>query len=185
MSTKKEIRKTVRAALAAMSADEKSAEARQVSMLVLRHPAIKSARTVALFASLPDEIDTSTLLQTLSREARIVLPRINGDSMDFYPYAPEAMQRGFMGISEPEGLVPVAPAEIDVMILPGVAFTPDGGRLGRGKGYYDKYLSRSGFRACTIGICHSVQLLRSLPEEPHDKRLDEVIAASLTQPSTI
>ncbi len=175
----------MRAALAAMRSDERRVEAQQVSMLVLRHPAIRSARTIALFASLPDEIDTSTLLQTLSRKARIVLPRINGENMDFYSYAPEAMQRGFMGISEPEGLTAVAPADIDVMILPGVAFTPDGGRLGRGKGYYDKYLSRSGFRARTIGICHSVQLLPTLPEEPHDKRLDEVIVAPLTQPSTI
>ena len=165
----------MRAALAAMSADEKRVEAQQVSMLVLHHPAIKSARTVALFASLPDEIDTSTLLQTLSREARIVLPRINGDSMDFYPYAPEAMQRGFMGISEPCGSEPVAPAEIDVMILPGVAFTPDGGRLGRGKGYYDKYLSRNGFRAHTIGICYPCQVVNSLPIEEHDRVLDRVV----------
>lgn len=168
----------VRAALAAMSDEEKRIEAGHVSMLVLQHPAIEHARTIALFASLPDEIDTSALIKKLSQKARLVLPRISGDNMDFYPYAPEAMKQGYMGIAEPCGSVPVAPAEIDAMILPGVAFTAEGGRLGRGKGYYDKYLSRSGFRACTIGVCYSVQLLPTLPVEPHDKRLDEVIAAS-------
>ena len=95
--------------------------------------------------------------------------------MDFYPYSPQSMHSGAMGISEPDGDVPVEPSEIDVMVLPGLAFTPDCKRLGRGKGYYDRYMSREGFHAYTIGICHTVQLLDTLPVESHDKSIDEVI----------
>lgn len=175
MESKKEYRRKVKALVQAMSCDTRASEAIAVAERLLRHPKIELAGTIALFASLPDEIDTSVLLKELSRCSRIVLPRLCGNDMDFYTYIPEAMHSGTMGILEPNGDVPVAPSEIDTMILPGVAFTADGLRLGRGKGYYDRYIAREGFRAYTIGICHSVQLLPMLPVEPHDKRLDEVV----------
>ena len=59
--------------------------------------------------------------------------------------------------------------------VPAVAFTRRGERLGRGKGFYDCYLSREGFRAYTVGVCYSHQLLDTLPTEPHDRRVDEVV----------
>ena len=68
-------------------------------------------------------------------------------------------------------------ADIDVMVVPGVAFTSVGDRLGRGKGYYDRYMAREGFRAQTIGVCYSCQLCDELPVEEHDRRVDRVISA--------
>ena len=95
--------------------------------------------------------------------------------MDFYPYIPNTLQRGAFGINEPQGEEPCTPSEIDVIIVPGVAFTKDGKRCGRGKGYYDKYLSREGFRAVKIGICYTEQLAECIPNEPHDITMDCVI----------
>lgn len=175
MESKKELRKRVKSLIKAMAAKKRAVEASAVTEQLLQHPKLQSVGTIALFASLPDEIDTTALIKKLACRSRVVLPRLSGDEMDFYPYSPEAMHSGAMGISEPDGDVPVAPSDIDVMILPGLAFTIGGQRLGRGKGYYDRYMARELFRAYTIGICHSVQLLEVLPVEPHDKCLDEVM----------
>ena len=177
MLSKKEIRKSVKALVKAIPADARTAEALAVTNRLLSHPKVQSAATIALFASLPDEIDTTQMIETLAENVSVVLPRLLGDDMDFYPYSADAMHCGAMGISEPDGNTPVAPSDIDVMILPGLAFTADGLPLGRGKGYYDRYMSREGFHAYTIGICHTVQLLDTLPVELHDKSIDEVITS--------
>ena len=85
------------------------------------------------------------------------------------------MEVGAYGINEPQGDTPCPAEAIDLMVVPAVAFTRRGERLGRGKGFYDCYLSREGFRAYTVGVCYSHQLLDSLPTEPHDCRVDEVV----------
>lgn len=181
MESKKELRKRVKTLVKAMAPDARAVEAPVVAKRLLHHPKVQSATTVALFASLPDEIDTTQLIETLSSKTSVVLPRLSGDEMDFYPYSADAMHSGAMGILEPDGDVPVAPQDIDVMILPGLAFTADGLRLGRGKGYYDRYMEREGFRAYTIGICHTVQLLDTLPVEQHDKGIDEVVTSAFME----
>ena len=132
------------------------------------------AITVALFASLDDEPQTAEAIATLTQYCRVVLPRIEGDEMEFYDTT-AGMQSGSYGIMEPCATTPIAPADIDVMIVPGVAFTRDGARLGRGKGFYDRYLSRAGFRATTIGLCYAEQIVEQLPLEPHDRHCDEVM----------
>lgn len=137
----------------------------------------KNAKTIALFASLPDEVPTTAAIERWSNERRIVLPRVGENSiMEFFDYTPSQMCYGSYGINEPQGTTPIRVEHIDLMIVPGVAFTTSGGRLGRGKGYYDRYLSRSGFKAYTIGICYPHQIVESLPLEEHDVILDRVIS---------
>jgi 5-formyltetrahydrofolate cyclo-ligase len=86
------------------------------------------------------------------------------------------MASGAYGIFEPQSGELYRAEEIDLMVVPGVAFSADGRRLGRGKGYYDRYLSRDGFRACCIGVCYDCQLREDIPAEPHDKRVEKVVA---------
>ena len=115
---------------------------------------------VALFASLKDEPLTAPALERWSRSKRIVLPRVEGDIMRFYDYDPASMNdSGSFGISEPEATALCRPEEIDFIIVPGVAFTAAGMRLGRGKGFYDKYLSQPGFRAFKAGVCYPHQVV--------------------------
>jgi 5-formyltetrahydrofolate cyclo-ligase len=95
--------------------------------------------------------------------------------MEFYDYAADALAEGSFGISEPQCGEPCRAEEIDLMIVPGVAFTASGDRLGRGKGYYDKYLSRKGFRAYCVGVCYAHQKVEQLPVEPHDRQMDEIV----------
>ncbi len=137
----------------------------------------RSAEVVALYCALPDEPPTErVIVRWLQEGKRVVVPRVEGEKMRFFRYDPSTQIVGTFGIEEPgDGAVLSAPAEIDLMVVPGVAFTARGDRMGRGRGYYDKYLSQSDFRAYTIGVCYAHQLVDSLPVEAHDRRVDKVV----------
>lgn len=139
-------------------------------------PVFSAAHTVAFYCSLPDEPDTSGALRRWRETKRLVVPRVEGDRMQFYEYTPDAMCRGAFGIREPGfEAVRCRPEEIDLILVPGVAFTAKGMRMGRGRGYYDKYLSLPGMRAMKVGVCYACQLVDSLPAEAHDVAMDHVV----------
>ena len=173
---KKVLRKEVRARVAALSDELKQQKSTMLALALVVHPAVREAKVVALFSPLGDEPAIGELISVLLQEHIVVLPRVEGERMEFYPFAEAAMHKGAYGIMEPYEGDAVAVADIDVMIVPGVAFTADGARVGRGKGYYDKYMSQRGFRARTIAVCYEEQLLPSLPCEPHDVKVDEVLS---------
>ena len=142
---------------------------------VERLPEFRAARTVAVFAALPDEPATDEVLARWASTRRVVLPRVEGDAMLFYACRPDALVFGAFGILEPQGERPCPAGEIDLVVCPGVAFTADGRRLGRGRGYYDRYLGDPAFRGFRVGVCYAHQLVDDLPVEPHDVRMDRVI----------
>ena len=172
---KRVVRKDVREALAAISPEEKTQKSTMLALALLVHPAVRNARVVALFSPLPDEPQIGEIIELLSHGRIVLLPRVEGDVMRFYTFSPKAMYKGSYGILEPMCGNPFPPAEIDVIIVPGVAFTADGARMGRGKGFYDKYMSQEGFNAHKIGVCYSEQVVQSLPCERHDVFMDEVV----------
>lgn len=174
LTDKREIRRKVRAEIAALSAEEKSSFSAAICRTLLSTQEVDNASVVALFVSLADEPETGEIIAELAKTKRVVVPRIEGEEMNFYDIA-EGLAEGAFGILEPRATIPVEPGKIDVMVVPGVAFTKEGERLGRGKGFYDKYLSRKGFRAHTIGICHPCQVIDFLPIEEHDRVLDKVV----------
>lgn len=173
--SKSDIRRAAKSAVKALSAQQKADKSTLILSRIASSESIKSAKTVALYASLSDEVQSFELIELLSQTKRVVLPRVAGNDMDFYPYTPSSLKVGAFGIEEPQGSEPISPDEIDVIVVPGVAFTTDGKRCGRGKGYYDKYLSRSGFRAIKIGVCYAEQLAEDIPNEPHDIVMDYMI----------
>ena len=171
---KRNIRKGVRSKIAELSAEEKLHLSTQIFNKITDLEDIKNASVIAIFASLSDEPQTAAFIEQISLHKRVVIPRIEGDEMDFYDIS-EGVALGAYNIMEPIATTPIEPSEIDVMIVPGVAFTHEGARLGRGKGFYDKYLSRKGFRAHTIGVCYPCQVLDEIATEPHDKRVNCII----------
>lgn len=173
--SKSDIRRAAKSAVKALTAQQKADKSTLILSRIASSESIKSAKTVALYASLSDEVQSFELIELLSQTKRVVLPRVAGNDMDFYPYTPSSLKVGAFGIEEPQGSEPISPDEIDVIVVPGVAFTTDGKRCGRGKGYYDKYLSRSGFRAIKIGVCYAEQLAEDIPNEPHDIVMDYMI----------
>ena len=171
---KKEIRREMKRRNLALAAGERAERSEKICGSVERLGPFAAAQTVALFASLPDEPDTAPLLARWHGRKRVLVPRVEGDVMRFYDYDPAQMERGAFGIAEPQADAPADPAEIDFILVPGTAFTSGGARMGRGRGYYDKYMSQAGFRAYKAGVCYPHQLVDELPVEPHDILVDTV-----------
>ena len=172
---KSELRQAAKSKVKAIPAEQKHSRSALIFKNILSSELIKGAKTIALYASLPDEVYSIEAIEVLNTQKVVVLPRVAGDKMDFYRYNPEQMSVGAFGISEPQAELPINPAEIDVIIVPGVAFTLSGKRCGRGKGYYDKYLNSEGFRATKIGVCFAEQIAKDITTEPHDIVMDCVI----------
>ena len=174
--TKTEIRKQMKGLNTALSSEQREELSARIFNEAERLPAFARAKVVALFASLKDEPLTAPALERWSRSKRIVLPRVEGDIMRFYDYDPASMNdSGSFGISEPEATALCRPEEIDFIIVPGMAFTAAGMRLGRGKGFYDKYLSQPGFRAFKAGVCYPHQVVEELPADPFDVPVDHLM----------
>lgn len=175
--SKKELRARMRQHNAAFTATQRTAASAAIFRRVEALPQFASARCVALFAALGDEPSTAEVLVRWSATKRLVVPKVEGDTMRFYKYNPSILVRGAFGIQEPGMGSPLCdPGDIDLMIVPGTAFSPSGCRLGRGKGYYDKYLSQHHLNAYKVGVCFRHQLVDELPSEAHDVRMDTVCA---------
>lgn len=175
MEDKRALRRAVRAGLAQIGADEARERSVAICKELEKHIAVSGAAVVALFSPLADEPQIWPLVERLAQRLSVVLPRIEGDVMNFYCYDKDAMAKGAYGINEPQRGLVVMPDEIDAIVVPGVAFTAKGMRMGRGKGFYDRYLAQSGFAALKIGVCYREQLVPDIPAEPHDVPMDVVI----------
>lgn len=159
--------------LQAGHAPEMAAESAAVAAKVAMSRFWKEAGTVLLYASLPYEVDTSALLGTEGK--RLVLPVVEGEVLRLREYRPGHLRTGYMGISEPDGDCPeVSPSEIDLAIVPGVAFDRAGNRLGKGKGFYDRLLPC--LKCPVIGLAFSWQMTGHIPSEEHDAPLSLVIS---------
>lgn len=149
-----------------------------VIMRLLANSRLKDAETVLLYYSLPDEVDTHTLVDALlASKKRVLLPRVTGEgTMELRLYnGPQSLARGAYNIMEPIGAVFDDYDAIDLAVIPGVAFDHEGNRMGRGKGYYDRLLPHL-TKAYKIGICFDFQLVDGIECEAHDVKMDEVVS---------
>jgi len=133
------------------------------------------ASVIAFYHALPDEVRTIDFIEKWYTKKTILLPVIQNDEMYFLPYqGKEFLQTGTLGITEPVATEDVKKEyTIDLAIIPGMAFDINLNRMGRGKGYYDRFLSET--TAHKIGICFDFQLYQSIPCEPFDIRMDTII----------
>ncbi len=139
-------------------------------------PLFREASCIALYHALPDEVQTTELIEKWHLHKTILLPVIEGENIRFFPYqGKEHQQNGPYGISEPcrDGACPPI-ASIDLVVVPGIAFDKNLNRMGRGKGYYDRFLTN--LTAQKIGLCFDFQLLDTIPTQPFDKKMDLIIS---------
>ena len=182
---KRELRKAVREKLRALSAEDRTLAARQVLEKLSGFDRWNSAGLVLAFVSLPDEIDTAPILRAALEAGKILaVPRVAGENLTFYKISnlEHDIAPGAFGIGEPlSDLPPVAPESLSelscVALVPGVAFDRENFRLGRGKGFYDRFFASGGNSVYKIGIGYSFQLVEKVPREPHDQKLDTVIVS--------
>ncbi len=158
-----------------LTAKEAKNLVREQVLMQTRHSFPEGA--VALYYALPGEPSLGHLLDKWLGVRTLALPTIEGEAMNFREYTdPECLRKGRFGIMEPHGTRLVPPAEIGVMMVPGVAYTADGQRLGRGGGFYDRYLANpAAAHIHKVGICPPHGLVEWLPTEPHDVAMDEIV----------
>jgi len=136
------------------------------------------ARTVFCYISLPGEADTKRLCQkVLSDGKRLAVPVVMGGgkmTLKIVTSLESLRCKDKFGIPAPdEDAEPVDAGEIDFSVIPGICFSPDCARLGRGGGYYDRFLSE--YRGFSAGLCRSWSLVDKIPEERHDQRVSAVV----------
>ena len=177
MTTKNELRETVRAACAAKSGRWLDEASRQITALLETREAFRRAGTVALYWSLGHEVATHGLIRRWYRDKAILLPVMEGERLHWKPFTGEECLAGArFGIREPQGGPAADPAAIDLAVVPGMGFDRLGNRLGHGKGFYDRFLLQTG--AVKIGLCFDFQLLEAVPAEAHDVPMDRLIVGS-------
>jgi 5-formyltetrahydrofolate cyclo-ligase len=178
MNGKADVRKKMRER-PQLHPDERSDRSARLCEAIGREAAWDRARTVALFAPQDTEPDVELLWLQAGGKA-LCYPRISTGGLDFLRVLDRTtLTIGRWNIREPvfASAQIVAPSEIDLILVPGIAFTREGERLGRGGGYYDRFLAQREVHAMKIGVCFVEQLVEELPSDPHDARVDCVIAA--------
>ena len=138
----------------------------------------KSAKTIMIYWSAPDELPTQTFIKKWKDEKLIILPSIKGRILRLKRYSSDVnMVQRALGIWEPD-LKEIFDGKVDLVIVPGVAFDSKKNRLGRGKGYYDRFFRKQ--KTLKIGVGFDFQLINSVPLNTWDKRLDLILTPSNT-----
>lgn len=187
VQAKRTLRRNVKAALAGMTPAQRAADSARICRCVLQLPQFDSASTVMVFAPMPEEVDPGELARAaIDRSMRLCVPTIDRDTNTLVAvWAPDwlgpSWRSAQLGIREPAVPHRVVPPEtISVVIVPGIAFDSAGFRLGRGKGFYDRFLSFPGFTGSKIGVAFDCQVVDAVPAEPHDMRMDAVVSPTHT-----
>lgn len=176
---KRDIRRKIKNLRTMLTDAERQAAAAAVFGQLEQTAAFMLADRILMYHSLPDEVSTHAFLRKWGGRKSFFLPRVNGVNLEILPYDEQRLELGSFHIEEPTGENPVDPDDIELIVVPAVAFDRRGTRLGRGKGFYDRLLATTS--ATTIGVGYDFQLIDEVPAEPHDVPMNMVV----TQTSVI
>ena len=172
---KAELRKKILQEMKALSQEQKQAVDRALTDRLLQHPFYQEAKTIATYLSFPHEFQTQELIkQALKEGKKVLIPKTYPKGrMEFVVYNPQQLAKTSFGLLEPQGdLEVVEPSQIDLIHVPGLAFTTEGYRIGYGGGYYDRYLEHfAGHTMSTIYPCQ----VQEFNSENHDIPVQEVL----------
>ena len=192
MISKDLLRREMRERLRGIPAEEFRSQGDKAAALLRASAIWLDCASVFAFLSMDTEIDTRPLLEAAFAEGKkVFVPRVDGDRLDFYELKSleEPLHRGALGIREPvsqEGkAVDIGSNECDafpaLIVCPGMAFDREGNRLGRGRGYYDRFfaeLDGAGKRYFALGLCMDFQLVDKVPVDVNDKRMNGILTGS-------
>ncbi len=175
---KKRLRKEILALRKRLPLETRHILSKNIIEIFIKTTWFLKARTIFLYVSFGTEIDTRDLIgRALLGGKRVALPRTNLRQriLTFHRlYTLGELVPGPYGILEPPERNPVVhPEEADLVVVPGVAFDPQGGRLGYGGGFYDRLLSQT--KAPRVALAFALQIVPRVPREPHDLRVDYLI----------
>ena len=161
-----------------MSAEERTTQSALILSQLEKMTVFQEAKTVLLYYPKNNEVDVLPLFKRYKRDKVLLLPVTHRRGMTANPYeGNDKMHRGKVGIPEPT--TPPYEGEIDLIIVPAVAFDKQGNRLGRGGGYYDRFLKKQS-HATFIGVGYDFQLVDEVPVRQHDQKMHRIILPSQT-----
>ena len=172
MLTKAELRRHLLAQRAVLTLAEIEHKSAVIAEYVCALPAFHVSHTVMMYMALPQEVQTMQIIaQARQLQKRVVVPVVNGDHLRAVELSDDLAQlrRGRFGILEPyETQSVIQPQEIGYIAVPGVAFDSRGGRLGFGKGYYDRFLGQLPATTYRCGLAFGIQVVSCVPQGSHD-----------------
>ena len=172
---KSELRKQVLQEMKAIPQKQKNTMDRALTDQFLHHPFYQEAKVIATYLSFPHEFQTQELIDQALRDGKkVMIPKTYPKGrMEFVVYNPQQLVKTFFGLLEPQGDLEVVDAsQIDLIHVPGLAFTTEGYRIGYGGGYYDRYLENfAGHSLSTIYPCQ----VQEFNSEDHDIPVQEVL----------
>lgn len=175
---KNEIRRKIKSLRLVLSDEDRKSAAEEVFERLEKTAAFLLADRILMYHSLPDELYTHAFLNKWGSIKKFYLPRVNGVDLEILPYDESRLELGSFHIEEPTGNDTVDPEDIELVVVPAVAYDKKGNRLGRGKGFYDRFLKST--KATKIGVGYEFQLIEEVPAEPHDVGMDMVITQHTT-----
>ena len=176
---KTELRRSIRVRLQTLTPEARSEASTRACARLQEEGLWREAASMLLYAPAPDELNVWPLvLDALRRNKVVALPRFDAERNEYLACKVTDLERdlqvGRFGLQEPSPSCAVIPINrLDFVAVPGVAFTLDGHRLGRGKGFYDRLLTA--VRGIKCGVGFNEQIVSAIPTEPHDVRLDCIL----------
>lgn len=185
-TSKPQVRRELREVLAHISEADRRRKSSAACALLEATPDFQTARVVMLYLSMPTEVDTAWLaLRAWQAGKTVVVPKVSWDQRRMLPVEITSLQTGITttgpGVREPleGGLVPLQ--DIDLVIVPGLGFTDRGYRIGRGMGFYDRFLAQPQFKGTSCGLAFEEQVIAEFPVLDHDMALDMLVTDRLVR----
>jgi len=172
-TNKSAIRKTLREALDAMSLEIRHQKSQSACSFLIHSPEFAAARVVMLYLSTLHEVDTAPLALRCWQEGKVVVvPKVSWDQRHMLPVEITSLTTGMTttgpGVREPIAGKPIPLDLINLVVVPGLGFTPHGHRIGRGMGFYDRFLAQPNFSGLSCGLAFDEQIIQDIPVLDHD-----------------
>src|SRR5918993_3845 len=178
-SGKAVIRRQLRETLAAMTDAQRHDKSLAACRFVAATPEFDAARVVMLYLSTPTEVDTASLaLKCWQQNKSVVVPKVSWDQRRMLPVEISSLKDAMTmtgPVREPVSGKPIPLDLIDLVVVPGLGFTPKGFRIGRGMGFYDRFLAQAEFVGLSCGLAFEDQVVADLPVLDHDMPLSMLV----------
>lgn len=180
MSAKSDLRRQLRKVLASLPPEQIRAKSIACGKLLVEQPEFTKAEIVMVFLSLPTELDTTpVLLRAWQDRKRVLAPKVTWEQRRMIPVEVRSLTHDLaetsLGIREPVAGVPIPVSLIDLVLVPGLGFDEKGNRLGRGRGFYDRFLAHPEFRGVKCALAFEEQLCAEIPRDPLDVQVDMLV----------
>lgn len=180
MSIKSELRQRLRRVLSDIPDDEIGTRSLQACHRLFEQPEYTGAQVVMVFLPLAHELDTTPLvLRAWQDRKRVLAPKVSWNQRRMIPVEIRSLTDDLavsnLGVREPVSGIPIPVSLIDLVIVPGLGFDEHGNRLGRGRGFYDRFLAHAEFKGVACALAFEPQVTTSLPVGPLDRRVNMLV----------